>query len=207
MTNAAESEKPIDEYLATLRRQLRDLMDEDVRDIVDEIRAHILDKTSGNRSPQNIASALNALGSPQQLALRYHTDDLLQRAQLSRSPALLLRSLLRWAALSLGGMVVFMLSGIGYCIGGIFFGMALLKTFFPHQAGLNIEYTHGHFLSAGFGAGSGPHTGHDPIGLWLIPICLVLGGGILFLTFRFGLWTLRFFSRPRRLAAAATVED
>jgi uncharacterized membrane protein len=207
MTDQAESQKAVDDYLAALRRQLRDLMDEDVRDIVEEIHAHILDKTSGDASPGKIASALSALGSPQQLALRYHTDELLQRARRSRSPQLVMRSLLRWASLSLGGMVVFLLSGIGYCIGGVLFVIALLKAFFPRQAGLNIEYNAGHLVSAGFGAGSGPHIGHDPIGLWLIPICLVLGGGILFLTFRIGLWTLRFFSRPRRAAAAVAVEE
>lgn len=207
MTSTAESQKAIDDYLTTLRRQLRDLMDEDVREIVEEIHAHILDKTAGDPSPEKIASALGALGSPQQLALRYHTSELLERAQRSRSPHLVMRSIVRWASLGLGGMVVFMLSGIGYCIGGIFFGMALLKAFFPRQAGLNIEFSQGHLTSAGFGAGSGPHTGHDPIGLWLIPICLVLGGGILLLTFRLGLWSLRFFSRPRPVTAAVTVED
>jgi hypothetical protein len=207
MNLTPESQRTIDDYLSTLRRQLRDLMDEDVRDIVEEIHAHILDKTSGDPSPEMIVSALNALGSARQLALRYHTDELLQRARHSHSPELVLRSILRWASLSLGGMVVFMISGIGYCIGGVIFGMGLLKAFFPRQAGLNIEFTQGHLSSAGFGAGSGPHTGHDPIGIWLIPICLVLGGGILFLTFRLGIWTLRFFSRPRRLAAAVAVED
>jgi hypothetical protein len=206
MTYNAGSQKAIDDYLTKLRRQLRDLMDEDVRDIVEEIHAHILDKTSGEPSPEKIASALNALGSPQQLALRYHTDELLQRAQLSRSPALLLRSFVRWASLSLGGMVVFMLSGVGYCIGGVIFVMGLLKLFLPREAGLNITRD-ANSWGAGFGAGSGPHTGHDPIGLWLIPICLTVGGGILFLTFRLGLWTLRFFSRPRRVAMAVTMED
>jgi uncharacterized membrane protein len=207
MTSTAESEKAVETYLASLRRHLRDLMDEDVRDIVEEIHAHILDKTSANATPETIAATLASLGSPQQLAVRYHTDELLQRAQLSRSPALVLRTILRWATLSVGGMLVFMLSGIGYCIGGIFFGMALLKAFFPSRAGLNIEYTAGHISSAGFGAGSGPHVGHDPIGLWLIPICLVLGGGILFLTFRFGTWSLRLFSRPRHAVAGAAAED
>jgi Protein of unknown function (DUF1700) len=207
MNLTAESQKSVDDYLATLRRQLRDLMDEDVRDIVEEIHAHILDKTSGDSSPEKIASALSALGSPQQLALRYHTDELLQRARRSRSPQLVVRSILRWASLSVGGMVVFMLSGIGYCIGGMIFVIGLLKAFLPKQAGLNIEYDRGHSFSAGFGAGSGPHTGHDPIGLWLIPICLILGTAILFLTFRLGLWTLRFFARPRRVAAAVIAEE
>ena len=198
MTFPAESQKSIDAYLAALRRQLRDLMEEDARDIVEEIHVHLIDKTSADPSPQSVAATLDALGSPQQLALRYHTDELMRRARLTRSPELLLRTILRWAALSLGGMVVFMLSGIGYCIGGILIVMALLKAFFPRQAGLNIQYdAHHSFLSAGFGAGSGPATGHDPIGFWLIPICLVLGGGILFITFRLGLWSLHWFTSPR----------
>lgn len=202
-----DPQKSMEAYLAALRRQLRDLMDEDVRDIVEEIHAHILDRTSGDSSPDQLADTLAALGSPQQLALRYHTDELVQRAQLTRSPALLFRTLLRWAALSVGGMAVFMLSGIGYCIGGILCAMAFLKAFFPRQAGLNIEYSQGHLLSAGFGAGSGPHTGHDPIGLWLIPICLVLGSAILFLTFRLGMWSLRWFARPRRQPELIAVEE
>jgi hypothetical protein len=208
MTIPAESQKTVDVYLATLRKQLRDLMEEDVRDIVEEIHAHILDKTSTTDSPEAVAATLAALGSAPQLAMRYRTDELLQRAQLSRSPGLVFRSIVRWATLSVGGMIVFMLSGIGYCIGGVIFVMGLLKAFFPKRAGLNIDYDTGHhFLSAGFGAGSGPHTGHDPIGLWLIPICLVLGTGILYLTFRLSAWTLRLFTRPRRMAAAVTVEE
>ena len=211
MTSTAESEKAVETYLASLRRHLRDLMDEDVREIVEEIHAHILDKTSADGTPETIAATLAALGSPQQLAVRYHTDELMQRAHLSRSPALALRLILRWATLSLGGMLVFMLSGIGYCIGGILFVAAMLKAFFPRQAGLNIQYDPPHSWSLGFGAGSGPHTGHDPIGLWLIPICLVLGGGILFFTFRFGTWSLRLFSRPHHAVpveyAAGSAED
>ena len=119
MTLTAESQKTIDAYLATLRNQLRELMDEDARDIVEEIRAHIRDKTSGDASPQSIDATLAALGTPQQLAVRYRTDELLQRAQLSRSPAIVLRSILRWATLSFVGLLVFVLSGVGYCVGGI----------------------------------------------------------------------------------------
>ena len=86
MTLSAESQKSIDSYLAALRKQLRELMDEDARDIVEEIHAHILDKTSSDPSPDSIQATLTALGSPEKLALRYRTDELLQRAQLSRSP-------------------------------------------------------------------------------------------------------------------------
>ncbi|MGC2617583.1 MAG: DUF1700 domain-containing protein [Acidobacteriaceae bacterium] len=207
MTLTATSQKTVAAYLATLRKQLRELRDEDARDIVEEIRAHILDKTSSDASPESVDATLAALGTPQQLAVRYRTDELLQRAQLGRSPAMVFRSILRWATLSLVGLVVLILSGIGYCVGGVLAVIGLLKLFFPRQAGLNIDYQNGHFLSAGFGAGSGPHTGHDPIGLWLIPICLVLGGGILFITYQFGSWSLRRLWHPRPVASAFTVEE
>jgi hypothetical protein len=205
MTLSAESQKSIDTWLAAFRKQLRDLMDEDARDIVEEIRAHILDKTSADPSPDSITATLAALGSPQQLALRYRTDELLQRAQLSRSPAAILRSILRWATLSLVGLLVFLISVVGYCVGGILVVAALLKAAFPRHAGLNITHD-ANTWGLGFGAGSGPATGHDPLGLWLIPICLFIGGGILFLTFRFGAWSLRKFWRPRSRPAAAQLD-
>ena len=89
MTSTAESEKAIETYLASLRRHLRDLMDEDVRDIVEEIHAHILDKTSADATPETIASTLAALGSPQRLAVRYHTDLSWCSAVSSTAPRLL----------------------------------------------------------------------------------------------------------------------
>jgi hypothetical protein len=205
MTLSAESQKSIDTWLAAFRKQLRDLMDEDARDIVEEIRAHILDKTSADPSPDSTRATLAALGTPEQLAVRYRTDELLQRAQLSRSPAVILRSTLRWATLSLAGLLVFVVSVVGYCIGGILVVAALLKAVFPRHAGLNITHN-ADTWGLGFGAGSGPATGHDPLGLWLIPIFLLIGGGILFLTFRFGAWSLRKLWRPRARPTATQLD-
>ena len=70
MTLSAESQKTIDAYLAALRKQLRDLMDEDVKDIVEEIRTHILDKTSEDDAADSVSSTLTALGTPEELASR-----------------------------------------------------------------------------------------------------------------------------------------
>jgi hypothetical protein len=202
MTLPAASQKAIDAYLAALRKQLRELLDEDSRDIVDEIRAHILDKTSAEAEPKDVAATLAALGTPQELAGRYRTDELLERARLSRSPTLVLRRILRWVMLTLIGLIVFLVSGLGYCVGGVLVVIALLKALFPRQAGLNIDYVPNQSFSAGFGAGSAPPPGHDPIGLWLIPICLLLGGGILFLTFRFSVWSIRKLRRPKAFTPA-----
>ena len=94
MTVSAESQKTVDAYLAALRKQLRELMDEDANDIVEEIRAHILDKTTIAEGVEGVSSTLAALGTPEELASRYRTDELLKRAQMTRSPLVSLRSLL-----------------------------------------------------------------------------------------------------------------
>jgi hypothetical protein len=199
MILSAEDQKAIDAYLAALRKQLSELLDEDVKDIVEEIHAHILDKTSGDDSAAAVSETLAALGSPEELAGRYRTEELLKRAQAARSGAFLLRSLLRWAALSFVGLIVFLISVVGYCVGGFLFLLATFKLVWPISTGLwKTVYPDGTW-SLGFGGGSGnqPGTGHDLLGWWLLPIGFILGAGLIFLTFRFGLWSIRKFWRPR----------
>jgi hypothetical protein len=195
-----ESQKRVERYLAELRRHLRELMDEDAKDIVEEIRAHILDKTSSGGKPEVVSATLAALGTPEELASRYRTDELLARAQSSRSPVLLFRSLLRWATLSLVGLIVFVVSVVGYFLGGSLVVFAGLKVAWPRGTGLWMtslpDGTHGFNFS--FSSGSGPATGREILGWWAVPICLVLGSGLLLLTFLFGTWSIRKFWRPRR---------
>jgi hypothetical protein len=191
MTLSVESQKTIDAYLAALRKHLRELLDEDVKDIVEEIRAHILDKTSGGEA---VSSTLAALGTPEELAGRYRTEELLKRAQNARSPGFLWRSMLRWAALSVLGVAVFFFSAIGYCLGGALFILGVLKLTNPHRTGVYGVFNE-HSTSLSFQSG-GPND-HDLLGWWLVPIGLIVGGGLLFLTFRFGIWSIRKFWRPR----------
>jgi hypothetical protein len=194
MTLTAESQKTTDAYLAALRRQLRDLLDEDARDIVEEIRTHILDKTSGDAPADSVASTLAALGTPEDLASRYRTEELLNRAKMARSPGYIVRSFARWATITVSGIIVFLLSVLGYCLGGGLFILGALKLIYPHKTGVYGVFTE-HNSSLYFQSG-GP-TGHDLLGLWLVPIGLIVGGGLLFLTFRFDLWSIRKFWRPR----------
>jgi hypothetical protein len=197
MTLSAESQKTVDAYLAALRKQLRELMDEDVNDIVAEIRAHILDKTSGEAPTGSVAETLAALGAPEELAGRYRTEELLKRAQMSRSPAFILRSLSRWAALSLVGLLVFIISVAGYVIGGGLSILGVLKVINPHTTGLYGEFSE-HTWSLSFSSGGQPAAGvHELLGWWLLPVGLILGPVLFFYTFRFGLWSLRKFWRPR----------
>ncbi|MGD0786504.1 MAG: DUF1700 domain-containing protein [Terracidiphilus sp.] len=197
MTLSAESQKTVDAYLAALRKQLRELMDEDVNDIVAEIRAHILDKTSGEAAGDSVSSTLAALGTPEELAARYRTEELLERARMSRSPKFLLRSVLRWAALSIVGLLVFTISVVGYLIGGWLSILGVLKLINPHNTGIYGQFSDTS-SSLSFQSGGPPAPGvHELLGWWLLPIGLILGPVLFFYTFRFDLWSLRKFWRPR----------
>ena len=203
MSTTQQSQKAIDTYLSALRRRLSELRDEDVNDIVEEIRAHILDKTSSGVEGQHMATTLAALGTPEELAARYRSDELLRRAQATRSPITSLHGLLLWATRSVVGVVVFFVSLFGYTLGGALVIFAGLKVLWPRQTGFwKMAYPDKSWgLQLSFGNGAVPH-GQELLGWWLLPICLVLGPSLLYLTFRFGSWSLRKFWRPRAWQAA-----
>jgi hypothetical protein len=205
MIFSAESQKTIDAYLATLRKQLRALPSEDANDIVEEIHAHILDKSTAMTAEGMVSTTLAALGTPEELAARYRTDELLKRAQVTRSPVVSLFSLARWATLSLIGLVAFVVSLAGYAVGALLVVVGLFKLIYPHNGGIFFDPKpggHGIDGSAGFSFVSGgtwTHPGHEVLRLWLAPICLALGALLLFLTFRVGTWCIRRFWRPSAL--------
>ena len=200
MTISADSQQMIDAYLKVLRKHLRPLSDQDAREVVEEIRSHILDKSAaaGDITTASVASTLSALGRPEDLASQYVTDDLLTRAQTTRSPWLLVRSLFRRATLSVAGF--FALIGVlcGYCVAGAFFLCALLKPFYPQTAGLWLLPDTDISLSLRLGsAGPPPVDGRELLGWWIVPLGLTLGVCLVLLTFRFGLWTIRKFRSTR----------
>jgi hypothetical protein len=195
MTLTGTSHKTVDAYLKSLRRELRELLDEDAEEIVEEIRTHIFDKTSGEESPEAVAATLAALGTPQELAERYRTEELLERARLARSPKYLMRATLRWAGLSVMGLLVFALSGLGYGVGGGLFLLGLLKLFHPSTTGVYGTFTD-HDSSFNWQSG-GPNKPGELLGWWLVPLGILIGGGLLLVTFRFGNWCIRKFWRPR----------
>jgi len=109
----------------------------------------------------------------------------------------MVRSLLRWASLTFVGIVVFLISVVGYSLGGFLFLLAVLKIVWPHGTGLWEDHHPDGTWSLGLGSGNQPGQGHDLLGWWLLPIGFILGAGLLFLTFRFGTWSIRKFWRPR----------
>ena len=182
---------------------MRGINEQDVREIVEELRSHILDKASvsGEVTADGVDATLAALGSPEELAGEYMTDNLLARAEVSRSPVRILESLFRWASLSVAGFFVFLSSIVGYFLGVAFMLCALLKPVHPQTAGLWIIPTGADdtTISLRLGFGSAPAGGRDVLGWWIVPIGLVVGCGLVMLTTRFALWCVRQYRRSRVL--------
>src|SRR5579864_6275301 len=191
MLMASDAQQKIDGYLSRLRGRLRGLNPDDVREIVDELRGHIVDKAagSGDMTPAGVDAALAALGSPEELASEYVTDNLLARAEVSRSPLRVLESLFRWANLSVAGFFVLLVSIIGYFIGGAFMWCAVLKVIHPQTAGLWTyrEASGVLAVSLRMGFGGAPAMGRDVLGWWIVPVGLLAGCGLVILTTRFAL--------------------
>lgn len=204
MTSAIDDpQQLIEVYLAKLRMRLRGMDDDDVREIVQELRAHIADKAnvSGEVTAATVSSALGALGSPEELASQYLTDALLSRAEISRSPIRVLEGLFRWARLSIAGFFAMLGAIVGYFLGIVFVLCALLKPFHPQTAGLWISRDSNNDLSFSIrlGFGSVPVNKHEVLGWWIVPIGLVVGCGLVMLTTRFALWCARRYRRSRVL--------
>lgn len=196
----APSEK-IDAYLRRVRLGLRALPDSEVTDILNELRAHITERVqSGGRPPEDaVEFALQSLGRPEQIAALYVTEDLVSRAESSRTPWTILRTLFHWSTLSMIGFGVFIVCLIGYSFGVSFLLAALMKPFHPQGVGLWYQSADtGHFsLHVG---GFYPHTGQECelLGWWLVPVGCSLGGGTTLLTTQFALWSLRRLRRSWR---------
>jgi uncharacterized membrane protein len=207
MTISGDAQQKIDAYLNQLRARLRGASDDEVQEIVDELRSHILDKAAidekSNReiTGDAIDAAIARLGSPEELASQYMTDALLARAEVSRSPIQLLRSLFRWASLSVAGFFVLLGSLVGYCFGIVLVLVALSKLFHPHTAGLwSIPSGADDFqVSFRLGFGGIPASSRDLLGWWIVPIGWVGGGALVMLTTQIAVWFARKYRRALTL--------
>src|SRR5271169_3499875 len=203
MTMPGDSQQRIEAYLGRLRGQLRGMRDDEVREIVEELRSHIMDKlvADGETTAAAVDAALGGLGSPEELASQYITDNLLARAEVSRSPVQILKSLFRWASLSVAGFLVLLGSLAGYFLGIVFMLCALLKPFHPRTAGLWIipDGAGDSEISVRLGFGGIP-AGREVLGWWIVPLGLVAGCGLVMLTTRFAVWCARRNRRPSVLS-------
>ncbi len=194
-------QRKIDAYLAELRRCLGELPPEEVHDILQEIRGHILERAeaAGELTEDRLVEILKALGRPQEIAPLYQADSVVAKARASLSPRLVLRGIHRWSLVSFWGFVLFIVGVVGYALGFSLIVSAVAKIFSPHTVGA--------WLSPGsfnIGTNSDP-AAREVLGWWLLPVGIVSGVLIVLVTTRVLRWTLRFarIRRPtERLTAA-----
>jgi hypothetical protein len=168
----------IDSYFAALETQLSDLPQPDREDVVRELRAHVLDRLEpvAAVSDDDCRAVLKALGKPDEIARQYRLELILNRAARSRSPWVLFRTTMRWAVTGVQGFSVFMVAFIGYATAASFYITAVLKPFFPHNIGMYAG-------PDGFNIAYQDHpAGHDIAGPYFIPIAIVAGFLITFVT-------------------------
>ena len=202
---ANSPQSSMDAYLAELRTRLRALPEEQITDIVEEIRSHIRDSvgSGGVMTEAGIHAALSRLGTPAALAANYVTDNLLARAQRTRLPWKILRGIYHWATLSVKGVLVFIVCLAGYAFGASFFIAALAKPFNPKVGLWLIDQD---TFSLVLGMTSAIPRGHELLGWKLIPIGFALGGGTILLTTYFAQSCIRRFRETqarRRLGGTA----
>jgi Protein of unknown function (DUF1700) len=198
---ADDAQQKIDAYLHRMRSRLRGLSEQATSDILAELRSHITEKAAagGEMTADSVDGALAALGSPEELASEYVTDELLARAEVSRSPIHILESLFRWGSLSVAGFFVLLGSIAGYFLGAAFILVAALKPFHPETAGLWLsqDATGDLVYSLHMGFGSGQDGGREVLGWWIVPVGLLVGCGLVILTTRAALWCVQQYRRSR----------
>ena len=190
-----DAQQKVEAFLGKLRGRLRGLNESDAREIVDELRSHIVERaTSGGAvTAAGVEAALAALGSPEELAAEYMTCEVLARAEVSRAPWRVLDSLFRWASLSFAGFLVLLTSIVGYFVGAVFILCAALKPFHPHAAGLWLipSGAGDYVVSLRMGFEGAPAGSRDLLGWWIVPIGFMVGAWLLILTTRLALWCAR----------------
>jgi hypothetical protein len=169
MNATSVSDVRIETYLKRLDAACAHMSLEEKQDIVCEIRAHVLDSVvAASDRDAAIDRVLRLLGSPQELAQRYKTEQLLTRASRSFSPWVLLSTSWRWAKIGMKGTMAFFLAIIGYGMAFALTVALILKSIMPSRVGmwwgrgvLNI------------GPVEHPEQMHELLGQWFVPVIAV----------------------------------
>jgi len=190
----------LDAYLAQVQRHVRGLPHAEAREVVAELRAHVLDKVEGGVSPAAVEAAIAELGSPREIARANITERIVARAEADRSPLPVLGGVVRLARLSVYGAFAFLVSFAGYGLAAAFLATALMKPFAWDRTGLWFKMTgpNNYDMSWMLGATDSPRSGHELLGGWIIPIGLAAALVLGWLTWRFDLFSLRLMGRRAR---------
>jgi uncharacterized membrane protein len=182
----------LDTYLAQVRRGLKGLSEAETREVLLELRAHVLDKLEGNLTPNSVEAALADLGSPRDIARINVTERVAAVMERQRGFFGVLAAVVRLATLSVAGFFLFLISLFGYAMAAGFLFVAAYKPFNPSRVGLWASHD-------GFSLGTIDHPGgHDLMGWWIIPFGIVVAVVVGYLTWALDRFAIRAMVRAGR---------
>lgn len=191
----------LDCYLDQVRRYLKGLPKSEVDEIVAELRAHVLDRVEGAMTPQRVEAAITALGPPREVARANMTERVAAEVEEDRSPLTVLRGVGRLMGLSAYGLFSGLISFAGYAVAAAFLVTAAVKPFARHHAGL-WRTPNGDGYSLALGLMDRAPGGQELLGWWIIPIGVAAGLLLGWLTWRFGLFSVRVMRRSAQRGPA-----
>jgi hypothetical protein len=191
----------LETYLAQVQRYLHGLPDAEAREVIAELRSHVLDKIDGAPTPQRVEAAVAQLGSPKEVARLNLTERVVVHLEAGRSPWRVLWGVARLARLSLYGFFTFLVSLVGYVTAAAFLLTAALKPFNWDRMGL-WQVPHGDSYSWMMGVTDDPRHGRELLGVWIIPVSIVAALLVAWLTWRFGIFSVRHMRKLARRARA-----
>lgn len=187
----------LDTYLAQVRRHLRGLSDAEARETVAELQSHVLDRVDGDLTPAKVEAAIAALGGPREVARVNVTERVAAKMETRLTLWGVLGAVGRLAGLSLMGFVTLMVSLTGYGMAAGFLATALWKPFDPQRVGMWIAPKPEGGFDYAMGILDNP-GGRELLGWWIVPLSLALALALAYLTWRFGVASVRAMARGAR---------
>jgi uncharacterized membrane protein len=173
---SALEDREVQLYLENLRSALKGLPADERDEIVQEISAHIRDRAES--SDLSLPAVLSALGKPEEIAIQYREDAILDHARASISPVRLLYALWIFARRGVWGVFALFFAVFGYLASAGLIITALVKLVFPAHVGFWLGANR--FL-LGFTSSPPPHA-TEKLGAWYTPVAGITGFLLLSLT-------------------------
>ncbi len=180
-------------YLFVLERSLATFLPRDsVRDAVREIDSHLRDRIAAATPVPNERAALekilSELGPPLRVAQGYSIERTVDEAVITGKLLVIARAVWHVAMSTVTGFFAGCALFIGYLGGVVFIVLAGMKPIFPDNVGVWVpDASISDGIDIGWRAGvyvAGSRHEHLIGGYWVIPIFVIVGLGMLFVTHR-----------------------
>ncbi len=163
-----------DQYDQRLQHILRRTDKEEKKELLLEIKSHLLEsfkQDPAESEEEKLLNAIDRLGEPEIFLRPLIADRYMTRASRTLSPKDVARGLYFSLFTGFKKAVISFLLGLGYILAFILAAMAVFKPFFPNHVGV-LLFNDGSFIAGLSINSSGVKT--DYLGYWIIPLSAAL---------------------------------